>query len=157
MLRVVRVSVLGAIEVEVDRALVDLGTRKQRALLAALAVSRGHAVSPDRPRRRRARHGDRPHPAGRPFGELGQISRMRLTMQEARDHAARLRMAYPLIVIVLDGMRIPWLAMAVGEVALGLARPDLRAAATRRPPPSRAGCASPGPGRQWALLTPSSH
>ncbi len=42
-----RVGVLGAAEVRVDGTPVDLGTRKQRALLAALALHRGRPVSPD--------------------------------------------------------------------------------------------------------------
>ena len=42
-----RVSVLGAAEARIAGAPVDLGTRKQRALLAALALHRGRPVSPD--------------------------------------------------------------------------------------------------------------
>lgn len=42
-----RVGVLGATEARRNRAPVDLGTRKQRALLAALALHRGRPVSPD--------------------------------------------------------------------------------------------------------------
>lgn len=42
-----RVGVLGAAEARLDGAPVDLGTRKQRALLAALALHRGRPVSPD--------------------------------------------------------------------------------------------------------------
>lgn len=42
-----RVGVLGATEARRDGAPVDLGTRKQRALLAALALHRGRPVSPD--------------------------------------------------------------------------------------------------------------
>jgi DNA-binding SARP family transcriptional activator len=42
-----RVGVLGAAEVRVDGTPVDLGTRKQRALLAALALHRGRPVPPD--------------------------------------------------------------------------------------------------------------
>jgi DNA-binding SARP family transcriptional activator len=47
MLRPVEVSVLGPVEVRVAASVVDLGTPKQRALLAALALSRGRAVSVD--------------------------------------------------------------------------------------------------------------
>jgi DNA-binding SARP family transcriptional activator len=42
-----RVSVLGGAEVSLGGTPVDLGTRKQRALLAALALHRGRAVSAD--------------------------------------------------------------------------------------------------------------
>ncbi len=42
-----RVGILGAAEARLDGASVDLGTRKQRALLAALALHRGRPVSPD--------------------------------------------------------------------------------------------------------------
>ncbi len=42
-----RVGVLGVAEARRDGAPVDLGTRKQRALLAALALHRGRPVSPD--------------------------------------------------------------------------------------------------------------
>ncbi len=42
-----RVGVLGVAEARRDRAPVDLGTRKQRALLAALALHRGRPVSTD--------------------------------------------------------------------------------------------------------------
>ena len=41
------VSVLGAVEARLDGAVVDLGTRKQRALLAALALHRGRPVPTD--------------------------------------------------------------------------------------------------------------
>ncbi|GAA1967699.1 BTAD domain-containing putative transcriptional regulator [Nocardioides panacihumi] len=44
---VVAASVLGHVEVTLDGAAVDLGTPKQRALVAALALSRGRAVSVD--------------------------------------------------------------------------------------------------------------
>ena len=47
ILSAMRVSVLGAAETRVDGVPVDLGTRKQRALLAALALYRGRPVSPD--------------------------------------------------------------------------------------------------------------
>jgi DNA-binding SARP family transcriptional activator len=43
----VEVSVLGSTEVRRDHAPVDLGTRKQRALVAALALHRGRPVSAD--------------------------------------------------------------------------------------------------------------
>jgi DNA-binding SARP family transcriptional activator len=43
----VRVGILGAAEAESNGAAVDLGTRKQRALLAALAMHRGRPVPPD--------------------------------------------------------------------------------------------------------------
>jgi len=43
----VRVGILGAAEVQSNGAVVDLGTRKQRALLAALAMHRGRPVPPD--------------------------------------------------------------------------------------------------------------
>jgi len=43
----VRVCVLGATEVWRDDQQVDLGTRKRRALVAALALSGGHPVSVD--------------------------------------------------------------------------------------------------------------
>ena len=42
-----RVGILGAAEARLDGVAVDLGTRKQRALLAALALHRGRPVSPD--------------------------------------------------------------------------------------------------------------
>ncbi len=42
-----RVGILGAAEARLDGAAVDLGTRKQRALLAALAMRRGQPVGPD--------------------------------------------------------------------------------------------------------------
>ena len=42
-----RVGILGAAEAESNGAAVDLGTRKQRALLAALAMHRGRPVPPD--------------------------------------------------------------------------------------------------------------
>ena len=44
---VVEVAVLGPIEVELDARAVDLGTPKQRALVAALALSAGRPVSVD--------------------------------------------------------------------------------------------------------------
>jgi len=47
MLPRVEVAVLGPVEVRLDGAVVDLGTPKQRALVAALALSRGRAVSVD--------------------------------------------------------------------------------------------------------------
>ncbi|CUR56006.1 putative Transcriptional activator domain [metagenome] len=47
MLRDVEVAVLGPIEVRLGGRAVDLGTPKQRALVAALALSRGRAVSVD--------------------------------------------------------------------------------------------------------------
>ncbi|RYU11988.1 BTAD domain-containing putative transcriptional regulator [Nocardioides iriomotensis] len=43
----VGVSVLGGVEARLDAAAVDLGSPKQRALLAALALHRGRAVSTD--------------------------------------------------------------------------------------------------------------
>lgn len=43
----VRVGILGAAEARLSGAVVDLGTRKQRALLTALAMHRGHPVLPD--------------------------------------------------------------------------------------------------------------
>ena len=43
----VRVGILGAAEARLDGAAVDLGTRKQRALLAALAMRRGQPVGQD--------------------------------------------------------------------------------------------------------------
>jgi DNA-binding SARP family transcriptional activator len=43
----VRVGILGAAEARLDGAAVDLGTRKQRALLAALAMHRGRPVPAD--------------------------------------------------------------------------------------------------------------
>jgi two-component SAPR family response regulator len=43
----VRVGILGAAEARLNGAAVDLGTRKQRALLAALAMHRGRPVVPD--------------------------------------------------------------------------------------------------------------
>jgi DNA-binding SARP family transcriptional activator len=43
----VAVSVLGGVEARLDDAVVDLGSPKQRALLAALALHRGRAVSTD--------------------------------------------------------------------------------------------------------------
>jgi DNA-binding SARP family transcriptional activator len=43
----VRVGILGAAEARIDGAPVDLGTRKQRALLAALAMRRGQPVGQD--------------------------------------------------------------------------------------------------------------
>ena len=42
-----RVGILGAAEAQSNGAAVDLGTRKQRALLAALAMHRGRPVPPD--------------------------------------------------------------------------------------------------------------
>lgn len=42
-----RVGILGAAQASLDGVPVDLGTRKQRALLAALALHRGRPVSPD--------------------------------------------------------------------------------------------------------------
>ncbi len=42
-----RVGILGAAEARIDGAAVDLGTRKQRALLAALAMRRGQPVGQD--------------------------------------------------------------------------------------------------------------
>lgn len=42
-----RIGILGAAEVRLDGTAVDLGTRKQRALLAALVLHRGRPVSPD--------------------------------------------------------------------------------------------------------------
>ena len=42
-----RVGILGAAEARLDGAAVDLGTRKQRALLAALAMRRGQPVGQD--------------------------------------------------------------------------------------------------------------
>ncbi len=42
-----RVGILGAAEARLNGAAVDLGTRKQRALLAALAMHRGRPVVPD--------------------------------------------------------------------------------------------------------------
>ena len=42
-----RVGILGAAEARLDGVAVDLGTRKQRALLAALALHRGRPVAPD--------------------------------------------------------------------------------------------------------------
>jgi DNA-binding SARP family transcriptional activator len=47
MLSAVRVGVLGAAEARLDDRALDLGTRKQRAVLAALALRRGQAISPD--------------------------------------------------------------------------------------------------------------
>jgi DNA-binding SARP family transcriptional activator len=47
MLPRVEVAVLGPVEVRLDGVVVDLGTPKQRALVAALALSRGRAVSVD--------------------------------------------------------------------------------------------------------------
>ncbi|GAB7004035.1 hypothetical protein JCM18899A_15070 [Nocardioides sp. AN3] len=47
MTQVVTGSVLGQVEVSLDGTPVDLGTPKQRALVAALALSRGRAVSVD--------------------------------------------------------------------------------------------------------------
>ncbi len=47
MLRSVEVAVLGPIEVRLGGRAVDLGTPKQRALVAALALSRGRPVSVD--------------------------------------------------------------------------------------------------------------
>jgi two-component SAPR family response regulator len=43
----VRVGILGAAEARLNGAVVDLGTRKQRAPLAALAMHRGRPVVPD--------------------------------------------------------------------------------------------------------------
>jgi DNA-binding SARP family transcriptional activator len=43
----VRVSVLGPVEVVVDGVPVDAGTRKQRAILAALVLHRPHVVPVD--------------------------------------------------------------------------------------------------------------
>ena len=43
----VRIGVLGAAEAQLDGVAVDLGTRKQRALLAGLTLHRGRPVSPD--------------------------------------------------------------------------------------------------------------
>ena len=43
----VRVGILGAAEARLDGVAVDLGTRKQRALLAALAMRRGQPVGQD--------------------------------------------------------------------------------------------------------------
>ena len=43
----VEVAVLGPVEVSLDGAPVDLGTPKQRALVAALALSGGRPVSVD--------------------------------------------------------------------------------------------------------------
>ena len=43
----VEVAVLGPVEVELDGRAVDLGTPKQRALVAALALSGGRPVSVD--------------------------------------------------------------------------------------------------------------
>ncbi len=43
----VHVGILGAAEVRLDGVAVDLGTRKQRGLLAALALHRGRPVPPD--------------------------------------------------------------------------------------------------------------
>ena len=64
----VEVAVLGPVEVKLDGSPVDLGTPKQRALLAALALSAGRPVSVDTHRRpalgrRRAAGRDR-HPPG---------------------------------------------------------------------------------------------
>ena len=42
-----RIGILGAAEARLNGAPVDLGTRKQRALLAALAMHRGRPVAPD--------------------------------------------------------------------------------------------------------------
>ncbi|MET0999948.1 MAG: BTAD domain-containing putative transcriptional regulator [Marmoricola sp.] len=42
-----RVGILGAAEARLNGAAIDLGTRKQRALLAALAMNRGRPVQPD--------------------------------------------------------------------------------------------------------------
>ncbi len=42
-----RVGILGAAEARLDGVSIDLGTRKQRALLAALALHRGRPVPPD--------------------------------------------------------------------------------------------------------------
>ena len=42
-----RVGILGATEAQSNGAAVDLGTRKQQALLAALAMHRGRPVPPD--------------------------------------------------------------------------------------------------------------
>ncbi|MCW2765837.1 MAG: transcriptional activator domain [Nocardioides sp.] len=47
MLRRVEVAVLGPVEVRMSGSVVDLGTPKQRALIAALALSRGRAASVD--------------------------------------------------------------------------------------------------------------
>ena len=47
MLRCVEVAVLGPIEVRLGGRAVDLGTPKQRALVAALALSQGRPVSVD--------------------------------------------------------------------------------------------------------------
>jgi DNA-binding SARP family transcriptional activator len=47
ILRSVRVGILGAAEARLNGAAVDLGTRKQRALLAALAMHRGRPVPAD--------------------------------------------------------------------------------------------------------------
>ena len=47
MLPSVEIAVLGPVEVRVDGAPVDLGTPKQRALVAALALSHGRPVSVD--------------------------------------------------------------------------------------------------------------
>ena len=47
MLRSVEVAVLGPVEVRLGARAVDLGTPKQRALVAALALSQGRPVSVD--------------------------------------------------------------------------------------------------------------
>jgi DNA-binding SARP family transcriptional activator len=43
----VRIGILGAAEVQLDGSAVDIGPRKQRALLAGLVLHRGQPVSPD--------------------------------------------------------------------------------------------------------------